>query len=64
METRLDQYETEMLERMEEMKSCQRDRLGESCFNCENFLECQLRERYVEAVYASMNKGAGGGFEF
>ncbi|MDR0746388.1 MAG: hypothetical protein LBE89_00665 [Helicobacteraceae bacterium] len=64
MEAQLDQYETEMVERMEEMKSCQRDRRDESCFNCESLLGCQLRERYVEAVYASMNKGTGGGFEF
>jgi len=25
---------------------------------------CQLRDNYVKAVYESMSKGAGGGFEF
>jgi hypothetical protein len=31
---------------------------------CEVLLSCELREAYVKAVYDSMNKGTGGGFEF
>lgn len=31
---------------------------------CDFILECELREIYVKAVYESMNKGSGGGFEF
>ncbi len=31
---------------------------------CESFFDCELRKKYVLAVYESMNKGSGGGFEF
>jgi hypothetical protein len=27
-------------------------------------LDCLVRKEYIKAVYESMNKGAGGGFEF
>ena len=40
-------------------KSCQPD----NDF-CEKFFDCELRKKYVVAVYESMNKGSGGGFEF
>jgi len=31
---------------------------------CEKLLECEVRDDYIKAVYDSMSKGAGGGFEF
>jgi len=36
----------------------------EFCTQCEKLLLCELRDTYVKAVYDSMNKGTGGGFEF
>ena len=35
-----------------------------SCFGCPYIIGCELRKTYVGSVYASMSKGAGGGFEF
>ena len=35
-----------------------------TCSDCDKFFDCELRKKYVIAVYESMNKGAGGGFEF
>jgi len=31
---------------------------------CIKILECEIRDKYIKAVYESMNKGSGGGFEF
>jgi len=31
---------------------------------CDKLFECALRDEYVKAVYESMSKGQGGGFEF
>jgi len=46
------------------LQKCQRDHQVASCLSCEEILNCQLRKEYVNAVYESMNKGQGGGFEF
>jgi transcription elongation factor Elf1 len=35
-----------------------------SCTNCSKIFECNIRKSYIKAVYQSMNKGHGGGFEF
>jgi hypothetical protein len=43
---------------------CQKGRELESCFPCENWEGCVIREEYVKAVYSSMAKGTEGGFEF
>jgi len=47
-----------------ELKNCQESNSLKSCTPCSQFFECELRKRYVIAVYESMNKGSGGGFEF
>ena len=47
-----------------ELKNCQESNSLKSCTPCNQFFECELRKRYVIAVYESMNKGSGGGFEF
>jgi len=32
--------------------------------DCPDFPNCKVQEAYIKAVYESMSKGAGGGFEF
>ncbi len=46
------------------IKKCQDDKQIASCLSCVEILECDIRKKYVKAVYESMNKGSGGGFEF
>lgn len=46
------------------IKQCQQTLNLTSCTPCEKIIECNTRKEYVKAVYESMNKGAGGGFEF
>ncbi|XPV70047.1 MAG: hypothetical protein ACNI25_05605 [Halarcobacter sp.] len=65
----LDKWEESLEEVLLELKKCQEEKFGvQSCKSqenfCENFFDCELRKKYVLAVYESMSKGAGGGFEF
>lgn len=46
------------------LKQCQVNHNLDSCMKCENLLNCEIRDKYIEIVYESMNKGSGGGFEF
>ncbi len=46
------------------LQECQQKEQVESCLQCPKLLGCEVRESYVKAVYESMNKGQGGGFEF
>ena len=46
------------------IKQCQTDKQLLSCTTCPQIIECETRKNYVKAVYESMNKGSGGGFEF
>lgn len=57
-------FEEELKRASEELRSCQESRNLSSCFVCEKVLGCELRERYVKAVYFSMSKGKDGEFEF
>ena len=59
-----DQWEKALDAKLLELQACQKEHHLQSCFPCDKFLECQLRDSYVKAVYESMNKGSGGGFEF
>jgi len=61
---RLDKWELALEDKLKELKECQNQKNLESCFKCELTFECNLRKNYVKAVYESMNKGSGGGFEF
>ena len=47
-----------------ELQQCQQEHALQSCLSCADLLDCSLREAYVKAVYESMSKGHGGGFEF
>ena len=59
-----DEWQISLQRKKAELESCQRDKHLQSCLKCEKVLECEIRETYVKAVYESMNKGKGGGFEF
>jgi len=60
----LDEWEKKLDLKIVELKSCQKSNNLNSCSPCEKFFECELRKKYVIAVYESMNKGSTGGFEF
>ncbi len=57
-------WELNLEEKTIELKSCQKQNRVKSCLECLKLLDCKIRDSYVRAVYSSMNKGAGGGFEF
>ena len=46
------------------IQKCQEEKNYSSCSLCPEIIDCDIRKAYVKAVYESMNKGAGGGFEF
>lgn len=59
-----DKWELALDEPLKSLQKCQASNNIDSCLKCSKLLECELREEYIKAVYASMNKGSGGGFEF
>ncbi|NQY54365.1 MAG: hypothetical protein HRT42_12435 [Campylobacteraceae bacterium] len=59
-----DEWEKKLEIKTKELKACQNSFGFKSCFSCEKFFDCELRKKYVKAVYESMNKGSSGGFEF
>lgn len=60
----LDEWQVALIQKKSELESCQQKEHVESCLKCEKLLQCTLRDSYVKAVYESMSKGQGGGFEF
>lgn len=60
----LDEWQITLRQKKSELEACQKDKKVESCLQCDLLLNCELRETYVKAVYESMSKGKGGGFEF
>ena len=60
----VDRFELALEEKTKELKVCQEKHTYKSCLPCPKLNDCPLRDTYVNAVYESMNKGAGGGFEF
>jgi len=63
-EIQLDEWELELQIKKRELQNCQQQQRIDSCLKCSQLLNCKLRDSFVHAVYSSMNKGAGGGFEF
>lgn len=59
-----DEFELELDRQREILQACQREKRLSSCFACEAMFECKTRKNYVDAVYSSMSKGDGGGFDF
>ena len=59
-----DSWEQALDQKLEALQQCQQEHALKSCLSCPELLDCQLRDAYVKAVYESMSKGHGGGFEF
>ncbi len=59
-----DIYEQDLQEKKKSLQACQHDKNLATCSDCEKMFECETRKAYVKAVYESMAKGQGGGFEF
>jgi len=59
-----DKWELALDKKLIELKECQEKEGVTSCMKCKLILDCALRDSYIKAVYESMNKGSGGGFEF
>lgn len=62
--SRKDRWQEALEAQLDALKKCQEEHGLSSCMTCEKIFECDVRTRYVNAVYESMNKGQGGGFEF
>jgi len=60
----LDQYEQALKAQKEQLMQCQKEHGVDSCLKCPHTIGCEQRLIYVKAVYTSMNKNQGGGFEF
>lgn len=60
----LDEWEITLAQKKAELEACQKEQQLKSCMQCEKLLSCKIRDTYIIAVYDSMNKGKGGGFEF
>jgi hypothetical protein len=59
-----DKWQITLDNELEKLKRCQSSKNLNSCLKCELALTCEIRKEYILAVYESMNKGSGGGFEF
>ena len=60
----LDIYQKELDSKKDALQACQKSKNLLTCSDCEKMFECDIRKSYVKAVYESMAKGQGGGFEF
>ena len=60
----LNKWELALEVQIKILKQCQDDKNLSSCSLCSEFISCHTRQAYIKAVYESMNKGSGGGFEF
>jgi len=60
----LDEWKIALKHKKAELEACQVKHQVRSCLNCEKLLDCEVRDAYIKAVYDSMSKGKGGGFEF
>ncbi|MCR1810631.1 hypothetical protein [Sulfurospirillum sp. hDNRA2] len=59
-----DIFEQTLQEKKSELQACQKAKNVLTCSDCDKMFECETRKAYVKAVYESMSKGQGGGFEF
>jgi hypothetical protein len=63
-EKELDEWQLALKAQIKILQECQQNNQVTSCMQCSEILDCPTRDEYVKAVYDSMNKGTGGGFEF
>ena len=59
-----DKYQKQLKEKTTQLKNCLKNNNVDSCLKCKKIIGCEIRKNYVDAVYESMSKGQGGGFEF
>ena len=59
-----DPFEKAYRQAKETMQGCQNEKSLRSCMPCEAFIDCPIRDAFVQSVYAKLNKGAQGDFEF
>ncbi len=64
IEETLDEWKLALIDKKIELEKCQKASHTTSCMSCEKLLDCEIRDSYIKAVYDSMSKGKGGGFEF
>jgi|AAUQ01.1.fsa_nt_gi hypothetical protein len=64
VDDKLDKWQLLLNTSLQDLKDCQKRLNLESCFDCKELLGCDTREKYVNSVYTSMNRGEDGGFEF
>ena len=60
----LDEWKIALKHKKADLEACQKEHELNSCMKCEKLLDCEIRDAYIKAVYDSMSKGKGGGFEF
>jgi len=60
----LDEWQILLTQKKATLEACQKEKHVTSCLKCDKLLECEIRDVYIKAVYDSMSKGKGGGFEF
>ena len=63
-ESILDVWQIALEQQKSKLQACQETSHLSSCMPCPQLLTCDLRDSYIKAVYESMSKGEGGGFEF
>ena len=63
-EQTLDEWQIALQQKKSALETCQAEQQVKSCMQCDKILECEVREASIKAVYDSMSKGTGGGFEF
>ena len=59
-----DVFEQKLDEMIKQVEQCQEQKNLDTCSKCDQFIGCELRSKYIMAVYDSMSKGQTGGFEF
>jgi hypothetical protein len=60
----LDEWELELKKQRKLLEAHMKELGITSEMDCPDFPNCKVQEAYVRAVYNSMSKGRGGGFEF
>lgn len=58
------EYEARLDEAIKILQECQQEQDLSSCYVCEKCIGCEIRVKYIRAVYESMSKGETGGFDF
>ena len=57
-------FEQRLDNALKKLQTCQKEHQLKSCSKCDQYIGCDVRKSYVQAVYDSMSKGKTGGFEF